>query len=122
MTNEEIKKKYKIEPIMKEMWVWDIHPKDACLLLVIYKSPGCDYHYQCIDKVGYKGLFYYASETNPNEPQDPQVGDMGYFWDSQKAYAYGAILKIYENQTHKYAACTNSFFINFSKDKQPWMK
>jgi len=122
MTNEEIKKKYKIEPIMKEMWVWDNHPEDACLLLVIYKRPGCDYPYQCIDKVGYKDFFKYASETNPNEPKDPQVGDMGYFWDSQKAYAYGAILKIYENQTHKYAACTNSFFINFSKEKQPWMK
>ena len=122
MTNEEIKKKYKIEPIMKEMWVWDNHPKDACLLLVIYKSPGCDYHYQCIDKVGYKDLFYYASERNPNEPQEPQVGDIGYFWDFQKAYAYGELIKIYEKQTHKYAACTNSFFINFSKEKEPWMK
>jgi hypothetical protein len=122
MTNEEIKKKYKIEPIMKEMWVWDNHPEDACLSLVIYKRPGCDYPYQGIDKVGNEDFFYYASETNPNEPQDPQVGDIGYFWDSQKAYAYGALIKIYENQTHKYAACTNSFFINFSKEKQPWMK
>lgn len=122
MTNEEIKKKYKIEPIMKEMWVWDNHAEDACLLLVIYKRPGCDYPYQCIDKVGYKDFFKYASETNPNEPQEPQVGDMGYFWDFQKAYAYGAILKIYENHRYKYAACTNSFFINFSKEKQPWMK
>ena len=122
MTNEEIKKKYKIEPIMKEMWVWDNHPKDACLLLVMYKSHKSDYPYTIIDKHGNTEFFEYASETNPNKPQEPQVGDIGYFWDFEKAYAYGELIKIYEKQTHKYAACTNSFFINFSKEKQPWMK
>lgn len=122
MTNEEIKKKYKIEPIMKEMWVWDNHPEDACLSMVMYKSHKSDYPYTIIDKHGNTEFFKYASETNPNEPQDPQVGDIGYFWDFEKAYAYGELIKIYENQTHKYAACTNSFFINFSKEKQPWMK
>jgi hypothetical protein len=124
MTNEEIKEKYKIELIMKEMWVWDDDPKDACLSLVAYKCPCPEDHYPylIIDKHGNTEFFKYASERNPNEPQEPKVGDIGYFWDFEKAYAYGALIKIYENQTHKYAACINSFFINFSKEKQPWMK
>jgi hypothetical protein len=118
---DEIKNKYGIELIGKEMWVWDNHPEDASLLLVMYKRPGCDYPYTIIDKHGNTEFFKYASETNPNY-KEPKVGDIGYFWDFQKAYAYGALIKIYENQTHKYAACINSFFINFSKEKQPWMK
>ena len=117
MTKEELKNKYGIEPIMKEMWVWDDDKLDAQFKLVLYKDNKKTYSYKCLF-----GFYANASETNPNEPQDPQIGDMGYFWDFQKAYAYGALIKIYENQTHKYVACTNSFFINFSKEKQPWMK
>jgi hypothetical protein len=113
---DEIKDKYGIEMIGKEMWVWDDDKLDAQFRLVLYKDNIKTYSYKSF--FGFKN----SSETNPNEPQDPQVGDIGYFWDSQKAYAYGALIKIYENQTHKYAACTNSFFINFSKEKQPWMK
>jgi hypothetical protein len=119
MTKEELKNKYGIELIGKEMWVWDEDPKDAKLDFVTFKALR---HTNYPFKTGNINGYANASKTNPNEPQDPQVGDIGYFWDSQKAYAYGAILKIYENQTHKYAACTNSFFINFSKEKQPWMK
>jgi hypothetical protein len=119
MTNEEIKEKYGIEPIMKEMWVWDDDPEKAFFTLVIHRRMNqVDYPYKVVEGI----LFPYASETNPNEPQAPKVGDMGYFWDFQKAYAYGELIKIYENQTHKYVSCTNSFFINFSKEKQPWMK
>lgn len=123
MTNEEIKKKYKIEPIMKEMWVWDNHPEDACLSLVIYKRPGCDYPYQCIDKVGNEDFFYYASETNPNEPQDPQIGDIGYFWslDITKGYTYGTLNGI--NFNHWPFVCDSGVsFTHFSHKKQPWMK
>jgi predicted Mrr-cat superfamily restriction endonuclease len=119
---DEIKNKYGIEMIGKEMWVWDNNQEDAFLWLVIYKKPETNFPYITIDKDGDREFFKYASETNPNEPQEPQVGDIGYFWDFQKAYAYGELIKIYEKQTHKYAVCTNSFFINFSKEKQPWMK
>jgi hypothetical protein len=122
MTNEEIKEKYKIELIMKEMWVWDDDPKDACLSLVAYKCAENHYPYFTIDNDGDTGYFQCASETKPNYTKEPKVGDIGYFWDFEKAYAYGELIKIYENQTHKYAACINSFFINFSKEKQPWMK
>jgi hypothetical protein len=116
---DEIKNKYGIELIGKEMWVWDEDPKDAKLDFVTFKAlRHTNYPFKTVNFNGYAN----ASETNPNEPQDPQVGDIGYFWDFEKAYAYGALIKIYENQTHKYAACTNSFFINFSKEKQPWMK
>jgi hypothetical protein len=108
------------------MWVWDNDPKDACLLLVIYKSPGCDYHYQCIDKVGYKDLFYYASETNPNEPKQPQVGDKGYFWDDETYYAYDVISSIINTNGIKDLRAFNAHFSgnykNFSHEKQPWMK
>lgn len=123
MTNEQIKEKYGIEPIMKEMWVWDNHPKDACLLLVIYKSPGCDYHYQCIDKVGYKDLFYYASETNPNEPKEPKVGDVGYFWNEFKVfYTYGLLMGINNKVQLPYICEDLSSHSHFSHDKQPWMQ
>ena len=118
MTTEEIKEKYDIEMIGKEMWVWDEDPKDAKVDFVTFKS----FRYSYPFRTANDEVFINASETNPNEPQDPQVGDIGYFWDFQNAYAYGALIKIYENQTHKYAACTNSFFINFSKEKQLWMK
>jgi hypothetical protein len=116
---DEIKNKYGIELIGKEMWVWDEDPKDAKVDFVTFKALRyTNYPF----RTGNINGFVNASETNPNEPQDPQVGDMGYFWDFEKAYAYGELIKIYENQTHKYAACINSFFINFSKEKQPWMK
>ncbi len=114
---DEIKNKYGIEMIGKEMWVWDDDKLDAQFKLVLYKDNKKTHSYKCLF-----GFYANASETNPNEPQEPQVGDIGYFWDFQKAYAYGELIKIYENQTHKYVACTNSFFINFSKEKQPWMK
>jgi hypothetical protein len=126
MSKEELKEKYGIEPIMKEMWVWDYDIKEATSELVVFKEVNIDPEYTPFYFTWHKnstvGINTNASDTNPNEPQEPQVGDIGYFWDFQKAYAYGAIIKIYENQTHKYAACTNSFFINFSKEKQPWMK
>jgi hypothetical protein len=117
MTKKELKERHGIEPIMKEMWVWDDDKLDTRFKLVLYKDNIETYPYKSLS-----GSYANASETNPNEPQDPQVGDIGYFWDFQTAYAYGALIKIYENQTHKYAACTNSFFINFSKEKQQWMK
>jgi hypothetical protein len=116
MISEELKEKYGIEPIMKEMWVWDDYVRKARLDFVFCKDNSL---YPYFAK---SANFRNASETNPNEPQEPQVGDIGYFWDFQNAYAYGELIKIYENQTHKYAACTNSFFINFSKEKQFWMK
>jgi hypothetical protein len=115
MTKEELKNKYGIELIGKEMWVWDEDKLDAQFKLVLYKYKNNSY--KCLF-----GFYANASETNPNEPKQPQIGDIGYFWDFQTAYAYGELIKIYEKQTHKYAACTNSFFINFSKEKQPWMK
>lgn len=123
MTNEQIKEKYDIEPIMKEMWVSDDYPEDACLLLVIYKRPGCDYPYQCIDKVGYKDFFKYASETNPNEPKKPKTGDMGYFWNDDKvSYAYGKLEGIDNLDPFPYLCEGFSWHQHFSHEKQPWME
>jgi hypothetical protein len=119
---DELKDKYGIEMIGKEMWVWDNGPEDAFLCLVIYKDPEANFPYITIDKHGHSEFFINASETNPNEPQEPKVGDIGYFWDDQKAYSYGELIYFYDKQPHKYLTCTNSYFINFSKDKQPWMK
>jgi len=123
MSNEEINEKYGIEPIMKEMWVWDNDPEDACLSLVMYYRPKCDYPYQGIDKIGYKDFFKYASETNPNETKQPKVGDMGYFWslDIKKGYTYGILNAI--NFNHWPFVCDSGVsFTHFSTEKQPWMK
>jgi hypothetical protein len=38
MTNEEINEKYGIEPIMREMWVWDDDITKAKLKLVLVKD------------------------------------------------------------------------------------
>jgi hypothetical protein len=122
MTNEEIKKKYKIEPIMKEMWVWDNHPKDACLSLVMYKSHKSDYPYTIIDKHGNTEFFEYASETNPNEPKQPKVGDIGYFWDDEESYLCSVLKNIVNDGRPAYYCSLGLWFTNFSKEKQPWMK
>ena len=42
MTTEQIREKYGIEPIMKEMWVWDDDKQEVELLLVLYKRPQSD--------------------------------------------------------------------------------
>jgi hypothetical protein len=123
MTNEEIKKKYKIEPIMKEMWVWDDDPEDACLSLVMYKSHKSYYPYTIIDKHGNTEFFKYACETNPNEPKKPKTGDMGYFWNDDKvSYAYGKLEGIDNLDPFPYLCEVFSWHQHFSHEKQPWMK
>ena len=121
MTTEEIKEKYGIEPIMKEMWVWDDEPKDACLSLVMYYRPKCDYPYQGIDNVGYKDFFKYASETNPNQPKQPKVGDIGYFWDDEESYLCSVLKNIVNDGRPAYYCSLGLWFSNFSKEKQTWM-
>jgi hypothetical protein len=122
MSNEEIKEKYGIEMIGKEMWVWDDYPINAFLLLVTYKRPGCDYPYQGIDKVGYEDFFNYASETNPNEPKQPKVGDIGYFWDDEESYLCSVLKNIVNDGRPAYYCSIGLWFANFSQEKQPWMK
>jgi hypothetical protein len=123
MTNEQIKEKYGIELIGKEMWVWDNDPEKAFLWLVIYKKPENKFPYITIDKDGDADYFKYASDTNPNEPKQPKVGDMGYFWslDITKGYTYGILNAI--NFNHWPFVCDSGVsFTHFSHDKQPWMK
>ena len=128
MTNEEIKEKYNIEPIMKEMWVWDDDPEDACLSLVAYKCPCPEDHYPyfTIDNDGDTGYFQCVSETNPNELKQPKVGDIGYFWDDETYYAYDVISSIINTNGIKDLRAFNAHFSgnykNFSHEKQPWMK
>jgi hypothetical protein len=125
MTNEEIKEKYGIEMIGKEMWVWNsVSIKDAELAFVISK----DYDSPFYNYIGYdeKRRFITrdnASETNPNEPKEPKVGDIGYFWslDITKGYTYGTLNGI--NFNHWPFVCDSGVsFTHFSHKKQPWMK
>jgi hypothetical protein len=76
MKNEQIKEKYGIEPIMKEMWVWD-KKTDAEKVLVLFNDRTYNRPYVCYNSD--KEVCYYkkASETNPNE-KDPKIGDKGY--------------------------------------------
>jgi hypothetical protein len=124
MTNEEIKEKYNIEPIMKEMWVWDDDPEDACLSLVAYKCPCPEGHYPyfTIDNDGDTGYFQCASETKPNYTKEPKVGDIGYFWDDEESYLCSVLKNIVNDGRPPYYCSLGLWFSNFSKEKQPWMR
>jgi hypothetical protein len=119
MTNEEIKEKYGIEMIGKEMWVWDDDPTEADFDFVIYKYLESEkYSYKCLF-----ALYANASCTNPNEPKQPQVGDMGYFWnDEEVSYAYGKLEGIENLDPFPYLCVGFSWHRHFSTEKQPWMK
>jgi hypothetical protein len=119
-TNEEIKEKYGIEPIMKEMWVWDEDPEKAFFTLVIHRRMNqVNYPYKVVEGT----IFINASDTNPNEPKEPKVGDMGYFWDEEKVfYAYGLLEGIDKEDTFPYLCVGLSWHQHFSHEKQPWMK
>jgi hypothetical protein len=123
MTNEEIKEKYGIEMIGKEMWVWNDDPKRAFFTLVIHRRMNqLNYPYKAVDGT----IFRNASETNPNEPKQPQVGDKGFFWDDETYYAYDVISSIINTNGIKDLRAFNAHFSgnykNFSHEKQPWMK
>jgi hypothetical protein len=120
MTNEEIKKKYVIEPIMKEMWVWDDDVREAFFTLVIHRRMNqVNYPYRVVDGT----IFINASETNPNEPKKPKRGDMGYFWnDDEVSYAYGKLEGIDNLDPFPYLCEGFSWHQHFSHEKQPWMK
>ena len=116
MTNEEIKEKYKIEPIMKEMWVWDDDVKKARLDFVFCNDNSL---YPYFAK---SANFKNASETNPNEPKKPKVGDKGYFWDNEDGYVFCELTNICQDGRPPYYAIIGIWFYNFSHEKQPWMK
>jgi hypothetical protein len=122
MSNEEIKEKYGIEPIMKEMWVWHDHIEDAFFWLVVYKDSKYEPLYVIIDQHGDTDYFKYASETNPNEPKKPQVGDIGYFWDDEESYLCSVLKNIVNDGRPAYYSSIGLWFSNFSHEKQPWMK
>ncbi len=126
MSNEQIKEKYGIELIGKEMWVWDNNQEDAFLWLVIYKKkykqPESKFPYITIDKDGDADFFKYASETNPNEPKQPKVGDIGYFWDDEESYLCSVLKNIVNDGRPAYYCSLGLWFTNFSKEKQTWMK
>jgi hypothetical protein len=120
MNNKEILEKYGIEPIMREMWVWDENFKNAMIELVLYKDmdEGSPWPYNTF------GLPYRnASDTNPNEPRQPKVGDKGYFWNEEKVfYAYGLLEGIDKEDVLPYLCEGLSWHPHFSHEKQPWMK
>jgi len=121
MSNEEIKEKYGIEMIGKEMWVWDKFEK-AKLRLVLYKNleKNDGYPYKCM-----LGMFENASENNMNK-KEPKVGDKGFFWDEERYYAYDVISSIINTNGIKDLNAFNAYFSgnykHFSHVKQPWMK
>ena len=117
MTTEEIKEKYDIEPIMREMWVWDDDVRKAKLDFVFCKENSL---YPYFAK---SANFRNASETNPKKTKEPKVGDVGYFWsiDIKKGYTYGTLNAI--NFNHWPFVCDSGVsFTHFSHKKQPWMK
>lgn len=123
MTNEEIKEKYGIEPIMKEMWVWDEYMKQATFRLVLFFDNEDNMPYCTLgidnDFVGYIN----ASETNPNEIE-PKIGDKGYFWDDEESsYCFDTLAIILESFPEQYGArILGTHFKHFSHEKQTWMK
>jgi hypothetical protein len=120
MSPEQIKEKYGIEPIMKEMWVWNNHVKDAELMFVSIKDSAGDYQYCCYNtNKGFYGKKN-ASETNPND-KEPKVGDKGYFWRETDSYLFGKLLEI-DNANLPYQASGGLWYEHFSHEKQPWMK
>jgi hypothetical protein len=118
MTNEEIAEKYGIEPIMKEMWVWDSFEQIALLRFVVLKKE--KQIYLTIDSNGMYNHYYNASETNPND-KEPKVGDKGYFWDDEEVYLYATLINI-EKSTPMYDTDGYGIFKHFSHEKQHWMK
>jgi hypothetical protein len=116
MISEELKEKYGIEPIMKEMWVWDDEPKKAFFTLVIHKRMNqVNYPYTVVDG----NIFINASEKNPNEPK---VGDWGYFWWNHDSPIYqGYLTGISIRKGEKTYRCHSIPFHHFSKEELPWM-
>ena len=124
MTNEEIKEKYDIEPIMKEMWVWDDDNSEAKLKLVLIKDLSKKNQYALLtwSKDGMLGVCSNASETNPNY-KEPKVGDMGYFWDEDEDFYAYCLLEVIDKRYVLPYLCGGLFWIaHFSHVKQPWMK
>lgn len=128
MSNEQIKEKYGIEPIMKEMWVWDEDKTESELLLVLYKRPQgdiTDYPFFAINNLGGTGCYSNISETNPND-KEPKIGDKGYFWDDSfikdGSYIFTKIRTLSDNKTYKFVTPYGSYFQHFSHEKQPWMR
>lgn len=118
MTKEELKNKYGIELIGKEMWVWDDDKLDTRFKLVLYKDNIETYPYKSLS-----GSYANASETNPNEPKEPKVGDVGYFWNEFKVfYTYGLLMGINNKVQLPYICEDLSSHSHFSHDKQPWMQ
>jgi hypothetical protein len=116
MTTEEIKEKYGIEPIMKEMWVWDDYVRKARLDFVFCKDNSL---YPYFAK---SANFRNASETNPNKTKEPKVGDIGYFWDDEESYLCSVLKNIVNDGRPAYYCSLGLWFTNFSKEKQTWMK
>ena len=119
MSNEEIEKKYGVEPIMKEMWVWDERPEAASFTLVMHKRVNyLDFPYTNL----HGAIFKNASDTNPNEKKS-QVGDVGYFWNDEEVfYAYGHLMGINNKKSLPYLCEGLSWHTHFSHEKQLWMQ
>jgi hypothetical protein len=119
MISEELKEKYGIEPIMKEMWVWHDNIEDAFFWLVVYKDCKYEFPYLIIDEDGGTNYYKHASEKNPNEPK---VGDWGYFWWNHDRPIYqGYLTGISIWKGEKTYHCHSIPFHHFSKEELPWM-
>jgi len=127
MSPEQIKKKYGIEPIMKEMWVWFSDEKLATKQFVLCKENTSENDADPLFVYEDGTVFYYtnASETNPNE-KEPKVGDKGYFWDDERYYVYDSLYSISDthglNNIRGFNSLFCGCFVNFSHEKQSWMR
>jgi len=126
MTKEQIAEKYGIELIMREMWVWDSDKAEANLRLVTFKPKDTTFvnnPYFTWSKQGSINMYSNASDTNPNDPQEPKIGDLGYFWDKDEVfYAYGKLRGIDKEDVLPYLCEGLSWHPHFLHKKQPWMK
>ena len=117
MTNEEIKEKYGIEPIMKEGWCWDDDNDKETLKrwYCVYKDSDDEFSYNCILELNNANASYTNfSDTDPNIIE-PKVGDWGWFWNDEKHGAYyGKLVNMYDNRL-----CAEGLFCytNFSHEK-----
>jgi hypothetical protein len=120
MNNQGIKQKYGIEPIMKEMWVWNIAEENATKRLVLFFH-GTEKRYFTLDFEDNFMYFPNASETNPNE-KEIKVGDKGYFWNDENEFVFSKLRDIDTSDLLPYLCNLNAWFKYFSHEKQPWMK
>lgn len=120
MTNQEIKEKYGIEPVMKEGWCWDDDKTIAKKCLCLYKDLDGDYIFYCyLEYSDIESYYKNFSETDPNIIE-PKVGDWGWFSNTgSKRLIYDKLIIIHSD---RFEANEGGLFDNFSITKPDFLK